>query len=144
MIPHRNRLKSPLGSPAPPEQPMTACFEESVATNLNGRVVEFIAKPGKTDELRSLLCQSVPPLLRDRTGFIRMIVLTKHEERRRVLVITLWNVQEHTVGDPWEQTPLIRELLSPLIDAWSSTQTCEVDFTEATEARSQPIAVPVC
>jgi hypothetical protein len=99
-------------------------------------VVEFIAKPGKADELRGLLCEAVTPLLRDRTGFIRTIVLTKLEERRRVVVITLWNLEEQTVSEPWEETPLVRELLSPLIDAWSSTRTYEVQLTEVTDAHS--------
>ena len=111
-----------------------------MAAKLNARVVEFIAKPGKTDELRSLLCQAVPPLLRDRTGFIRSIVLTTHEEPRRVVMMTFWSAEERTVRDLWEETPLVRELLSPLIDAWSRTRTYEVD---ATDARSQDISLPI-
>jgi hypothetical protein len=106
--------------------------------------VEFIAKPEKTDELRGLLCQAVTPLLRDRTGFIRSIVLTTREELRRVVMITFWSTEESTVSDPWEETPLVRELLSPLIDAWSRTRTYKVDLTEATEAHGQAISLPIC
>jgi len=123
---------------------MTVPFEDIAAAKLNARAVEFVAKPEKTDELRGLLCQAVTPLLRDRTGFIRSIVLTAHEEPRRVVVITLWSTEEHSVRDPWEETPLVRELLSPLIDAWSRTRTYNVDLTEATEAHSQAISLPIC
>jgi len=134
----------PLGSLQPAEGSMTVPFEDAVATKLNARAVEFVAKPGKTDELRDLLCQAVTPLLRDRTGFIRTIVLTMHEEPRRVVVITFWSTEDRTVRDPWEETPLLRELLSPLIDVWSRTRTYNADLTEATEAQSQAISLPIC
>lgn len=114
------------------DPPMIVPFEDAVATKANARAVEVLAKPGKTDELRGLLCQAVTPLLRDRTGFIRTIVLTMHEELRRVAVITIWNTEEATVHDPWEEIPVVREILSPLIDVWLRTRTYKVDFTEAT------------
>jgi heme-degrading monooxygenase HmoA len=136
MIPHRTVREIPLGNLQPVEPP--------VAIKLHARVVEFIAKPEKTDELRGLLRQVVTPLLRDRSGFIRSVVLTTHEEQRRVVVITFWSTEEHTVRDPWEETPRARELFSPLIDALSRTRTCKVDVTEATEARSQAISLPIC
>lgn len=145
MIPRHTVRETRLGSIQPAEQPMTIPFEDTqVATKLNARVVEFIAKPEKTDELRGFLCQVVTPLLRDRTGFIRSVVLTTHEEPRRVAAITFWRTEEGTVGDPWEEIPLVREILSPLIDAWSRTRTYKVDLTEATEAHSQLISLPIC
>ncbi|PYX52989.1 MAG: hypothetical protein DMG76_27350 [Acidobacteria bacterium] len=128
MLPRRIVLKIPLVSLRPAEQFTTPLFEDAVAAKLNARVVEFIAKPEKTDELRGLLCQAVPPLLRDRTGFIRSIVLTTHEEPRRVVMMTFWSAEERTVRDLWEETPLVRELLSPLIDAWSRTRTYDVGY----------------
>jgi hypothetical protein len=143
-IPRRTVREIPLGSLQPEEQLITVPFEDAVATQLNARVVEFIAKPEKTDELRGLLCQAVTPLLRDRTGFIRSIVLTTREELRRVVMITFWSAEESTVSDPWEETPLVRELLSPLIDAWSRTRTYKVDLTEATETHGQAISLPIC
>jgi len=136
MIPHRTVLEIP-------EQSMKVAFEDAVATELNARVVEFIAKPGKTDELRGLLCHAVTPLLRDQTGFIRLIVLTKHEEPRRIVAITFWSTEERTVSEPWEEIPLVREILSPLIDAWTRTRTYMVDLTETTDAHSQT-SLPIC
>jgi heme-degrading monooxygenase HmoA len=144
MIPRRTVRDVPIGSLQPAEQPMTIPFEDAVAMEQHARVVEFIAKPGKTDELRALLYNAVTPLLRDRPGFIRSIVLTTLEEQRRVVVMTLWSTGERTVRDTWEETPLVRELLLPLIDAWSRTRSYKVDLTEATEACSQAISLPVC
>jgi precorrin-6B methylase 1 len=144
MIQRRTVREVPIGSLQLAEQPMTIPFEDAVAIKLHARAVEFIAKPEKTDELRALLCNAVTPLLRDRTGFIRSIVLTALEEQRRVVVITLWSTEESNVRDTWEETPLVRELLLPLIDAWSRTRSYRVDLTEATEARSQAISLPIC
>jgi hypothetical protein len=144
MIPLRTVREVPIGSLQPAEQPMTIPFEDAVATKLHARVVEFIAKPEKTDELRGLLYKAVTPLLRDRTGFIRSIVLTTLEEQRRVVVITLWSTEERAVRDTWEETPRVRELLLPLIDAWSRTRSYKVDLAEATEARSQAMSLPIC
>ena len=127
-----------------PEQSMKVAFEDTVATELNARVVEFIAKPEKTDELRRLLCHAVTPLLRDQTGFIRLIVLTKREEPRRIVVITFWSAEERTVSDPWEEIPLVREILSPLIDAWTRARTYMVDLTETTEEHSNTISLAIC
>jgi hypothetical protein len=143
MIPRRTVREIPVGR-LQPEQSMKVSFEDEVATELNARVVEFIAKPEKTDELRGLLCQAVTPLLRDRTGFIRSIVLTKHEEPRRIVVITFWSTEERTVSDPWEESPIVREILSPLIDAWTRARTYKVDLTETTEAHSEAISLPIC
>ena len=144
MIPRRTVREIPLGSLQPAERSMTVPFEDTAAAKLNARAVEFIAKPEKTDELRDLLCQAVTPLLRDRTGFIRSIVLTAREEPRRVVMITLWSTEERTMRDPWEETPLVRELLSPLIDVWSKTRIYIVDLTEATDANRQAISLPIC
>jgi quinol monooxygenase YgiN len=144
MIPRRTVREVSIGSLQPAEQPMTIPFENTVAIKLNARVVEFIAKPEKTDELRALLYNAVTPLLRDRTGFIRSIVLTALEEQRRVVVITFWSTEERTARDTWEQTPVVRELLLPLIDAWSRTRSYRVDLTEATEASSQAMSLPIC
>jgi|SRR5580693_5484752 hypothetical protein len=140
MIPRRIVREIPVGR----LQPEQSIIEDAVATELDARVVEFIAKPEKTDELRSLLCRAVTPLLRDRTGFVRSIILTKHEEPRRIVVLTFWSTEERTVNDPWEESPIVRKILSPLIDAWTRTRTYNVDLTETTEARSEAISLPIC
>jgi hypothetical protein len=140
MIPRRIVREIPVGR----LQPEQSIIEDAVATELDARVVEFIAKPEKTDELRSLLCRAVTPLLRDRTGFVRSIILTKHEEPRRIVVITFWSTEERTVNDPWEESPIVRKILSPLIDAWTRARTYKVDLTETAEARSEAISLPIC
>jgi hypothetical protein len=124
------------------ERPVTVPFEGVVATKLIARAVEFIAKPGKTDELRGFLCQAVAPLFRDRAGFIRTMVMTAHGAPRRVVMITFWST-ERRVRDLWEETPVVGEKLSALIDAASRTSTYQVDLTEATDAPSHGISMRV-
>jgi hypothetical protein len=126
MTSRRTVQELPLGSFQPAERPMTAPFEDVVAAKVTARAVEFTAKPGKTDELRGFLCQVVAPLLRDRVGFICATVLTTHVAPRRVGMITFWST-EGRVRDLWEETPLVREKLSTLIDAASRTSTYQVD-----------------
>lgn len=138
--------EKPLGSFQPAEQLMTVPVGDALATKLNARAVEFIAKPGKTDELRGFLCQAVAPLLRDRAGFLRSIVLTTHGAPRRVVMITFWNTERRT-PDLWEENPAVREKLSPLIDAASRVNTYQVDVTEIkntpSQAPRQAINMPV-
>src|ERR1700746_3441827 len=90
-----------LASLHPVEPPMAVHFD-AVARKLNARVVEFIAKPGKTDELRGFLRQAVAPLLRDRAGFFRSLVLTTHGAPRRVVMITFWSTERRML-DLWEE-----------------------------------------
>lgn len=118
----------------PVEQFMTALFEGAVGTNANARVVEFIAKPNKTDELRGLLRQSVRSFVGDQTGLIGLVILTFSEEPRRVLVMTFWRTEELAGRGSWDETPMVRELLSPLIDSWSRIRTYNVDLPESTDA----------
>ena len=144
MVPHRSTAQTPSSKLKLAEQPMAVPFQDVAATKLNARVVEFIAKPRRTEKLRSLLCQAVTSLLRDHTGFIRTVILTKHEEPRRVVVITFWNTREQAMNNTWEEIPQVQGLLSPLVDTWSSARTYEADLEEATDSHSQSISLPVC
>jgi heme-degrading monooxygenase HmoA len=117
-------------------------FEDIVAAKVTARAVEFIAKPGKTDELRTFVAHAVAPLFRDRSGFIRTMVLTTHGAPRRVMMITFWKT-ERRVRDLWDEAPVVREKLSALIDTASKTSTYPVDLTEVIEAPSHVISMQV-
>jgi hypothetical protein len=118
-------------------------FEGLDGARVNARAAEFIAKPGRADELRDHICKAVTPFLRERSEFIRTIVLTSDEEPRRVVAITFWSLEEHTCT-PWEESPLVREILSPLVDVWPRGRTYQVDLTETTETDEQAISLPAC
>src|SRR5258708_21123321 len=139
MIARRARPTNPVQAVKPF---MTLPLENAVGTNANARVVEFIAKPNKTRELLGLLSQYVRSLLQDQTGLIGLLVLTYHKEPRRVLVMTFWLTEELAEHGSWEETPMVRELLSPLIDGWSRIRTYKVHLPEATDARCQVLDFP--
>lgn len=122
--------------------PMRGPFEDADGTRVNARVAEFVAKPGRSQELRDHICQAVTPLLRERSEFIRTIVLISDEEPRRVVAITFWNFEGHTCA-PWEESPLVREILSPLVDVWPSVRTYKADLT-GTETDEQAMSLTVC
>src|SRR5258707_12386314 len=107
----------------PAKQLMTALFEDVVGTNANARVVEFIAKPNKTDELRSLLRQSVRSFVGDQSGLIGLVILTFSEEPRRVLGMTFWRTEEVAGRGSWEGAPMVWGFLSPLIEFLSGIST---------------------
>src|SRR5260370_17483236 len=85
----------------PVKQLMTALFEDVVGTNANARVVEFIAKPNKTDEFRSLLRQPLRSFVGAQPGLIGMPILPFSEEPRRLLPITSRTTQEFLARVPW-------------------------------------------
>src|SRR5258708_21484933 len=123
----------------PVKQLMTALFEDVVGTNANARVVEFIAKPNKTDELRSLLRQSVRSFVGDQSGLIGLVILTFSEEPRPVLVMTFWGTEEVAGRGSWEETPIVREFLLPLIDSLSRICTYKVDLPDLTDCPCETI-----
>lgn len=106
--------------------------------------VEFIAKPGRTEELPNHICKTVTPLLRQRSGFIRTIVLNSDEEPRRVVAVTFWSSSEEHTRAPWEESPLVRKLLSPLVDVWPRVRTYEADLSETTETDQEAMTLTAC
>ncbi len=106
---------------------------------VNARAVEFIAKPGKTEQLRDHICQTVTAVLRGRMGFIQTIVLTSHQEARKDMAMTLWSTEKGATHARWEKMPQVCEILSPLIDVVLKVRSCKVDLTKPQETERQLI-----
>src|ERR1700730_9002004 len=68
---------------------------------LNARGVEFIAKPGKIQDLRNCIRDRVMEHLKLATGFSSAIVLTSHKEQRLVLVLTFWATETQARNNCW-------------------------------------------
>jgi hypothetical protein len=79
-------------------------------------------------------------LLREQSGFIRTTVLTSDDEPRHVIAITFWSLKEHICA-PWEESPLVRKILSPLVDVWPRGRTFKVDLTGTTETDEQAMSL---
>ena len=92
---------------------------------LNARGVEFIAKPGRIQDLRNCIRDKVIDYLKLGTGFSSAVVLTSHKEPRLVLLLTFWQTEMQARNNCWELAPAVRKLMQPLIDVCSKVQTYE-------------------
>jgi heme-degrading monooxygenase HmoA len=104
------------------------------AANLNARAVEFIAKAGREQHLRNCLRREVAELLRRKTGFAGIFVLTSHKEPRLIRVLSLWDTEPQATENHWEDSPAVRKLVAALIDVRVKVHTYEAELPESAEA----------
>jgi hypothetical protein len=100
---------------------------------LNARGVEFIAKPGRIQDLRNCIRDKVMEYLRVAHGFSSAVVLTSHKEPRLVLVLTFWETETQATNNCWEHAPAVRKIVQPLIDVCSKVQTYEAAVPNSPE-----------
>jgi heme-degrading monooxygenase HmoA len=79
---------------------------------LNARAVEYIAKPGRTSELRKCIGTSVLHFLEAQTGFKGAFVLTPHKEPRLVLVFSFWEKEMDCRENQWECASEIQRVVA--------------------------------
>jgi heme-degrading monooxygenase HmoA len=106
------------------------------AANLNARAVEFIAKPGKEQHLRNCMRRDVAEILKRKTGFAGIFVLTSHKEPRLIRVLSLWDTEPQATENHWEESPAVRKLVAALIDARVKVHTYEAELPESAETSS--------
>jgi hypothetical protein len=111
---------------------------------LNARGVEFIAKPGKIQDLRNCIRDRVLEHLKLATGFSSAIVLTSHKEQRLVLVLTFWTTETQARNNCWEHAPAVRQAVQPLIDVCSRVQTYEVAVPKLSAAEMRESGPRAC
>jgi heme-degrading monooxygenase HmoA len=111
---------------------------------LNARGVEFIAKPGKIQELRNCIRGNVMDYLRLTHGFSSAMVLSSHKEPRLVLVLTFWNTEMQAANNCWENAPTVRKVVQPLIDVCSKVQTYEATVPKSSELQLQEARRKAC
>jgi hypothetical protein len=98
---------------------------------LNARGVEFIAKPGRIQDLRNCILDKVMDYLRVAHGFSSAVVLTSHKEPRLVLVLTFWKTEMQARNNCWEHALAVRKMVQPLIDVCSKVQTYEASIPKS-------------
>jgi heme-degrading monooxygenase HmoA len=91
------------------------------------RVVEVTTKPGKAQELTTLINDKVLPILKKQTGFVDETVLASDTDPDRVLAISFWNTKEDAARYDQEQYPAIHEMMRTLLDADPMVRTFNVD-----------------
>lgn len=137
-------LDRPVGSPerSPARAASTLCMGLSGA--LNARAVEFIAKPNKIEELRDCLCGPVNAFLDRQTGFSGALLLTSHKEPRLVVVLSLWQTEEQSSQNRWEEMSEVRRSVSRCVDLCSRVHTYEAAFPKLRQIVATETEMQVC
>jgi heme-degrading monooxygenase HmoA len=112
--------------------------QDTEASNLNARAVEFIAKPGKEQHLRNCMRREVSEILKRQTGFSGIFVLTSHKEPRLIRVLSLWATAPQATENHWEDSPAVRKLVAALIDVRVKVHTYEAELSESDETTPRP------
>ena len=111
---------------------------------LNARGVEFIAKPGRIQDLRNCIRDKVMDHLKFTAGFSSAVVLTSHKEPRLVLVLTFWVTEAQARNNCWEHAAAVRKLVQPLIDICSKVQTYEAAIPKSSETKMRDTERQAC
>ena len=109
----------------------------------NARAVEFVAKPGKVQELRDCFCGEILEFLKTQRGFAGVAMLTSHKEPRRILIMSMWKTARDATDNCWERTRVVRRLMAPLVDVCSGAQTYETLLPRSLDAETQLIDMQV-
>jgi heme-degrading monooxygenase HmoA len=95
---------------------------------LNARVVEFIAKPGKGQQLEECVRGEIMDFLSRQNGFSGAITLNSHQERRLILVVSFWTTERTAAQNCWEKSRVVRQAAGTFIDACSRVHTYGAAF----------------
>ena len=85
--------------------------------DLCAHTVQFVASPGKTQKLQSILPHSIREALRLKPGFAGCMVMISDQEARLVTVVTLWTGKERS-SHCSENAGALKNLLFPYVDNW--------------------------
>lgn len=110
----------------------------------SARSVEFIARPGETDNLRTIINEVVRPMLAEQEGFLGIVILMSQREPRLVSAVSFWKTDLDSSTQAWEDVPLVRNLLEPLSDRSPRAQIFEVYLPVAMELQDELTGLPVC
>lgn len=83
--------------------------------------VEFVAWPGKAEELRRVLPEAMQGAFAGCVNFSGCLVLFPEQEARLVTVITLWKGEGRT-NQCQENSKRVEQLLFPYIEQWLRTR----------------------
>jgi heme-degrading monooxygenase HmoA len=112
--------------------------QDTEASNLNARAVEFVAKPGREQHLRNCMRREVAEILKSQAGFAGIFVLTSHKEPRLIRVLSLWATAPQATENHWEDSPAVRKLVAALVDVRVKVHTYEAELPESAETTPLP------
>jgi hypothetical protein len=79
------------------------------------RVVEFVPKLEKKEELVKLIRNEVLPVLKKQTGFMEILPFFPETKTEKVIAITLWAEKRDAERYQREAFPRVEEILKPYL-----------------------------
>jgi heme-degrading monooxygenase HmoA len=110
---------------------------DTEAANLNARAVEFVAKPGREQQLRNCMRREVAEILKRQPGFAGIFVLTSHKEPRLIRILSLWDTAPQATENHWEDSLAVRKLVAALVDVRVKVHSYEAELPESSETTSR-------
>ncbi len=80
------------------------------------RIVEIIAKAGKSHELASTIHEKVLPILKKQNGFVGETVLLSETEPDRIVALSFWNKREDADNYHNKEYKTVREIVQHLLE----------------------------
>ena len=79
------------------------------------RIVEFIPKLEKKEELVKVIRTEVLPILKKQTGFLEVLPFFPETKNEKVIAITLWMEKKNAERYEREVFPKVEEILKPYL-----------------------------
>ena len=95
------------------------------------RVLEFVPKMEKRDELIKVVRNEVLPILKKQTGFLEILPFTPEVKTEKVLVIGLWTEKKHFERYEREWFPKVEEIIRPYLTSPIGIRHFELETTLA-------------
>ena len=80
------------------------------------RIVEIIAKAGKSRELANTIHEKVLPILKKQNGFVGETVLISETEPDRIIALSFWNKREDADHYHNKEYKTVRETVQHLLE----------------------------
>lgn len=98
------------------------------AFDISAQSVQFVASPGQTGKLQSVLPDAIRNTFRLVPAFAGCMVMVSDQEARRVTIVTLWKGKERARHCS-ENVEQIRMLLFPYVDHWLRSENHVAHFS---------------
>ncbi|HVO64814.1 MAG TPA: antibiotic biosynthesis monooxygenase [Terriglobales bacterium] len=79
------------------------------------RILEFVPKMEKKDELISVVKKEILPILKKQPGFVDILPFVPEETIDRILVVSLWTEKRHIEHYMKETFPNVERILKPYL-----------------------------
>jgi hypothetical protein len=98
------------------------------AFDISAQSVQFVASPGQTRKLQSVLPDAIRNAFRLVPAFAGCMVMVSDQEARRVTIVTLWKGKERARHCS-ENVEQMRMLLFPYVDHWLRSENHVAHFS---------------